>query len=229
MFAALALAAPCTAPALAAAPAGLDQGIAKRAAACLACHGDQSRSTADGYFPRIAGKPAGYLYNQLIAFRQDQRRYPQMNYMVAHLSDDYLRELAGYFSTLRAPYPAPPTQSVSGAVLERGRKLALQGDPARKIPACVACHGQALTGVQPAVPGLVGLPRDYLNAQIGAWKNGARKAAAPDCMGAISRQLSVEEIGAVSSWLAARPMPVDSAPAPAGATRPPLVCGSIPN
>ena len=29
--------------------------------------------------------------------------------------------------------------------------------------ACASCHGSALTGVEPTVPGLLGLPRDYLN------------------------------------------------------------------
>jgi cytochrome c553 len=46
-----------------------------RAQGCVTCHGNSGQGTADGYFPRIAGKPAGYLYNQLIAFRDGTRRY----------------------------------------------------------------------------------------------------------------------------------------------------------
>ena len=42
-------------------------------------------------------KPAGYLFNQLVNFREQRRRYPFMNYIVAHLSDDYLREMGEYF------------------------------------------------------------------------------------------------------------------------------------
>jgi cytochrome c553 len=34
----------------------------------------------------------------------------------------------------------------------------MQGDPARRIPACVQCHGDALMGVAPSIPGLLGLP-----------------------------------------------------------------------
>ena len=34
--------------------------IAQRAAACVACHGREGRATSAGFFPRIAGKPAGY-------------------------------------------------------------------------------------------------------------------------------------------------------------------------
>ena len=33
--------------------------IAQRMQACTACHGKEGRSTPSGYFPRIAGKPAG--------------------------------------------------------------------------------------------------------------------------------------------------------------------------
>jgi cytochrome c553 len=35
-----------------------------------------------------------------------------------------------------------------------------------------------MTGVAPHIPGLLGLPRDYLNAQLGAWKAGQRRAHA---------------------------------------------------
>jgi cytochrome c553 len=199
--------------------------IAQRAAACVACHGREGRATSQGFFPRIAGKPEGYLYNQLLNFQQGRRQYPLMTYLVAHMSDDYLREIAGYFASQHPPYPPPQPSSLPRAVLERGRTLALSGDPSRKIPACVACHGQALGGMLPATPGLLGLPRDYLNAQLGAWKNGARRAAAPDCMARIARQLSPEDASAAAGWLAAQPVPPAMAAAPAAIVLP-LPCGS---
>ena len=87
-----------------------------------------------------------------------------------------------------------------------------QGDAARQLPACTQCHGQRLTGVLPQVPGLLGLPRDYLNAQLGAWRNGKRRAHAPDCMASIAKGLADQDIEAISSYLAAQPMPADSRP-----------------
>ena len=45
--------------------------MAQRVLACTGCHGPEGRAAADGYYPRIAGKPAGYLFNQL---RQLPRR-----------------------------------------------------------------------------------------------------------------------------------------------------------
>jgi cytochrome c553 len=201
--------------------------IAQRTAACAACHGKEGRATSDGYFPRIAGKPAGYLYNQLINFREGRRRYPMMTYMVDHLSDAYLSEMAQYFANLHLPYPAPQAVDVPAATLERGKALVLSGDASKNIPACVACHGKNLTGVAPAIPGLLGLPRDYLNSQFGAWKNGGRRAAAPDCMAQISNRLSAEDISAATAWLASQPVPVDTRPASPASIKLPLRCGTV--
>lgn len=202
--------------------------MARRTMACTGCHGEQGRATSDGYYPRIAGKPAGYLYNQLRNFRDGRRSYPMMVYMVGNLSDDYLREMAEYFSGLHPPYPQPQALQAPAAVLERGRQLALDGDKAKNVPACIACHGAALTGVAPAVPGLIGLPRDYLSAQFGAWKNGTRHTPGPDCMATLAGRLSVDDISAVSTWLSLQPAPADASPL-AGAGRPmPLECGSVP-
>jgi cytochrome c553 len=83
-----------------------------------------------------------------------------------------------------------------------------------------------MTGVLPNVPGLLGVSRDYLNAQLGAWRAGQRHAHAPDCMAQVAKQLSPEDLTAVAAWLASQPLPADPHPANAGATQPPLQCGS---
>src|SRR5205085_6259313 len=75
-----------------------------RVQGCVTCHGQSGQGTNNGYFPRIAGKPVGYLFNQLLAFRDGRRRYAPMNYLVAYLPDDYLREMAAYFAAQRPPY-----------------------------------------------------------------------------------------------------------------------------
>ena len=61
-----------------------------RLLACAACHGPQGEGTKSDYFPRLAGKPAGYLMNQLVAFRDGRRRYPPMNYLLEYLPNAYL-------------------------------------------------------------------------------------------------------------------------------------------
>src|SRR5450830_1283677 len=176
--------------------------LAQRLKACTSCHGAEGRAGSDGYYPRIAGKPQGYLLNQLKNFRDGRRTFPMMNYMVGHMSDDYLDEIAHFFSDQHPPYAAPQKLDLPPALLERGRELVLHGDRQRKIPACIACHGEKMTGLAPFIPGIAGLPRDYLIAQLGAWQTGSRHATTPDCMQLIARSLSPEDVGAVSGWLA---------------------------
>jgi cytochrome c553 len=229
-FMACLLAGGAAGPASAAAP--FENTIAQRTMACTACHGPQGRAAPDGYYPRLAGKPAGYLYHQLLNFRDGRRHYNLMTQLIDPLNDAYLLEIAQYFSQLDVPYPAPRPSPASAEVLRRGQQLVMQGDAARKVPACVSCHGQAMTGVAPNIPGLLGLPRDYLNAQMGAWRTGQRRAHAPDCMKEVVARLSTEDINAAASWLAAQPLPASSKPATALPAPAPgavaLACGSAP-
>jgi cytochrome c553 len=201
--------------------------LAQRAFACTSCHGKEGRAAPDGYYPRLAGKPAGYLYNQLRNFRDGRRDYGLMSELVAPLSDAYLRELAGHFAALDLPYPAPQAATLPPAELSRAEQLIRGGDRARKLPACTACHGERLTGTQPAVPGLLGLSRDYLNGQLGAWRSGQRRAQAPDCMAQIARALSDTDINAITQFLASRPLPADPHPAPAMPVPAPMACGGM--
>ena len=180
-----------------------------RVLACTACHGKEGRATPGGYFPRIAGKPAGYLYNQLLNFRDGRRSYPQMSRL------------------LDLPYVSAAPVPASQALIERGRQLVRHGDEGRKIPACVQCHGDAMTGVAPFVPGLLGLSREYVGSQLGAWQTGQRRAQAPDCMAEIARQLTVEDVGAVSAWLAAQAVPGQGKPAMSFKGELTMPCGSV--
>jgi cytochrome c553 len=195
--------------------------------ACTACHGKEGRATPSGYFPRIAGKPAGYLYNQLLNFRDGRRSYPSMSYLLQHLTDAYLQQMASHFAALDIPYPAPLPSQGPPAMLEHGRRLVQSGDVLRGIPACTACHGAAMTGVAPFIPGLLGLPRDYLNGQLGAWTTGQRRAQAPDCMARIARALTPEDVSAVSAWLAAQPVPDLGKPASHLPQPMPEACGGV--
>jgi cytochrome c553 len=214
-------------PSAAAPPRAIPDSMAERVLACVACHGDEGRATSEGYFPRIAGKPAGYIYNQLVNFRDGKRVNPMMTYLVDNLPDAYLRDIAAHFSALSPPYAAPPAGNATAAQLARGRVLARQGDAARKLPACADCHGDALTGVAPAVPGLLGLPRDYLASQLGAWQNKSRRAATPDCMAEVVARLSADDIAAATAWLSSQPVPTNAKPASRAAKKAPLDCGGL--
>jgi len=105
-------------PAVAQTAANPPDTMEARTAACAPCHGKVGEGTQDVYFPRIAGKPAGYLFNQLHAFHVGRRRYPPMNYLLEFLPEAYLQEIADYFAALRPPL-APPEAPTVAAVVAR--------------------------------------------------------------------------------------------------------------
>lgn len=187
----------------------LPPNMAERVRACTSCHGEQGRAAPDGYYPRLAGKPAGYLYHQLLNFAHGRRRYGPMAQLVQPLSEDYMQRMASYFASLDIPYPAPSREAprINASALAHGKQLALHGDASRKLPACATCHGPQLMGTEPNVPALLGLPLDYLTAQLGAWQTGERSAHAPDCMAEIVRRMNPGDIIAVANWLSMQAPP----------------------
>lgn len=202
--------------------------LAQRLKACTACHGATDQTRADAFFPRLAGKPAGYLLAQLHNFREGRRHYAPMEGLLAGLPEAYLQEIAEHFATLPHPATTPPPLD-SASLRARGEQVVRQGLPAQRVPACVACHGPGLTGVAPAVPGLLGLPRNYLVAQLGAWRSGQRQARAPDCMAEVVRRLPPDDLAAAVAWLASQPLPAEARPASAAPGPWPLPCGSVPD
>jgi cytochrome c553 len=206
------------------AAAALDDTLEQRLKACAACHGERGEGlTKAEFYPRLAGKPAGYLQKQLIAFRELRRRNPIMNYLVAHLSDEYLLEIAEHYERLKPPYP--PASPAPPQLAARGRALATKGDPPRKLPPCTACHGNPPVGTQPAIPGLVGLSGHYIASQMGAWRIGQRRAVEPDCMREIAALLTPDDIAAVSAWLGSLRASTQARPLGPGALKLPMECG----
>jgi cytochrome c553 len=200
--------------------------IEARVLACAPCHGpngEGSQTIRNVHFPPIAGKPAGYLYNQLVAFREGRRKYTPMNYLLAYLPDAYLRRMAEHYAGVTAVAPPVERGSASADVLKHGESLAMRGE---RVPACVACHGPALTGREPGIPGLVGLRAEYISAQLGAWRYGTRTAVSPDCMQVVASSLSEADVAAVAAWLASRPMPANTRPLPRSNQSLPMNCGS---
>lgn len=198
-----------------------------RVMGCAACHGAHGEGTDNDYFPRLSGKPAGYLYNQLIAFRDGRRKYPPMNYLLAYLPDAYLKQIADYFAGEHPPFAPPAAITVDTKTLDLGKTLVMKGDASGKVPACVSCHGASMTGMEPAIPGLLGLHADYISAQLGAWRYGTRSTIAPDCMRQVAQLLSERDITAISAYLASLPAPANPTPVAAGSLKMPLACGSV--
>ena len=152
-----------------------------------------------------------------------------MNYLLEFLPDPYLKAIADYFASEQPPFPVPATPTVSKALLARGEMLATKGDPVHEIPACANCHGPSFTGMEPAIPGILGLRTNYISAQLGAWRYGTRTAAVPDCMQIVAGHLTEEDAKALAAWLSSRPIPSNPAPVPRGSLLMPLACGSEPS
>ena len=117
--------------------------------------------------------------------------------------------MAEHFASLRPPFPAPAIPSVSKDILARGELIAVNGDPQRGVPACASCHGATFGGMEPAIPGLLGLRASYISAQLGGWRYGTRTAAAPDCMQIVAGLLTEDDVKAVAAYLSSRPAPTD--------------------
>ncbi len=189
------------------AASGISDTLDERVKPCIICHRDADRIDRDAYFPRIAGKPAGYLYNQLRNFRDGRRYYQPMAILLENMSDEYMLEIAHYFASMPYTYPTPVAHTLSSDEVRSVETLIYSGDSKRDIPACSACHGETLMGVQPHIAGLLGLPHAYLAAQFGGWRNGGiMRGQTPDCMSEIAKKLTQEEVNALVLWLPSQPL-----------------------
>lgn len=213
------------APAAAAPP--VPDTVAQRVLACTACHGREDRERQGSHVPRLSGKPAGYLFEQMRSFRDGRRIHQGMARLMEHLDDRYLRELAAHFAAQQPVRPATAPAAQDAEAHARALRWLREGDRTRAIPPCAACHGEALTGVAPNVPGLLGLPAAYVSAQLGAWRQGHRTARAPDCMARIAQALPAPDIPAIAHTLAAQSLPAAAAAASAPPGPWPMECGSV--
>jgi cytochrome c553 len=188
--------------------------LEERVKPCTICHEDADKTGADAYYPRIAGKPIGYLFNQLQNFRDGRRYYQPMAVLLENMSDEYMLEIARYFASMQYVYSRPEPHSLPPDEIQIARKLINKGDSARDLPACRACHGEALMGVEPFIPGLLGLPHAYLAAQFGGWRNGGvMRGQTPDCMSEIAKKLTQEEVYALAALLPSQPVAGETAEA----------------
>jgi cytochrome c553 len=150
--------------------------------ACIACHGREGAPRNDGYYPRLAGKPAGYLYNQLRELPRRPALQRRHGVLVAHLSDAYLREIAEYFAA-RPALPAARHHRRAAATLARGKALVhpgrrgarhagLRAVPRRGDDRRGAGHSRACWACRATIC------RPARRLEI----TGERHALAPDCM-----------------------------------------------
>lgn len=170
------------------------------AMACVTCHGAEGEGMAAAGFPRLAGLSAEYMQKQLADVASGDRANPIMQPIAAALSPEETKAV----TTMLANKPRPDVRPVGRAdvVDGPGETLALRGAWERNIPECVACHGPSGVGVGESFPPLAGQSAQYLSSQLNAWRQGTRKNDPNDLMGHIARNLTEDEVKAVSAYFA---------------------------
>lgn len=75
-----------------------DQARAKKIAygSCFLCHGTTGELSGE-LFPKLAGQHAGYIAQQLEAFKSGARKSTAMAYMVSELSPEEILALGKYY------------------------------------------------------------------------------------------------------------------------------------
>lgn len=160
----------------------------QKAQVCQACHGEGGNSTQP-MFPVLAGQPRQFIVSALFQFREGKRTSPVMAPQAADLSNKDLNDLADYFSAQkpRAPAGTTPPERVA-----QGREIAQRNN-------CTACHTATLIGQQ-HIPRLAGQHREYLAAQLGAFKASTR-GELDGVMTSAAQGLSPADIDVLSDYL----------------------------
>jgi cytochrome c553 len=81
-------------------------GKAKVQAVCSVCHGVNGIGTNPDV-PNLAGESVNYLEKQLKAFKSGERKQEQMSIIAKDLSDDDMRNIAEWYSTLKVTVEEP--------------------------------------------------------------------------------------------------------------------------
>jgi cytochrome c553 len=171
------------------------KGAAISTSVCAACHtNDGSRGSAAN--PIIQGQHPDYLVKQLAEFKAGQRENPIMRAMAAPLSDADMKNVAAFYAS-KQPKPG---FAKNKELVSIGEKIYRGGIGERSVPACSGCHGPSGAGIPAQYPRLAGQHADYVEAQLVAFRGGARHNS--PAMTAIAAKLNDREIKAVADYVA---------------------------
>src|SRR6201992_3094022 len=135
----------------------------EKAELCAGCHGEAGISQTEN-IPSLAGQPDQFIQWQLVFFRSGTRKNEQMQPIVEQLSNDDIRNLGAYFSSL-----APPR----GATPDSDPALSRKGAEAAVGRRCASCHTDSFAGTK-AVARIAGQREEYLVKALHDYKSGAR-------------------------------------------------------
>ena len=179
----------------AAAKPDLAKGQATSTNVCAACHtNDGSRGSPAN--PILQGQHPEYLAKQLSEFKSGKRANAIMSGMVATLSDTDMTNVAAFY----ASKTAKPGFAKNKELVALGEKIYGGGIADRMVPACAGCHSPTGAGIPAQYPRLAGQHADYTEAQLVAFRSGARKNSIP--MTGVTAKMNDREIKAVADYIA---------------------------
>jgi cytochrome c553 len=159
---------------------------------CTMCHGAKGMSESNA--PNLAGQYPEVVIKQLNDYRNGHRRSSIMEGLAKPMSARDMEDLGAYYASLPKARTAPTTYDEPLPALVR------VGDPLRNIAPCISCHG----GVDQKLgaPWIEGMPRDYLVAQMAAFKSGERRNDSQAQMRNMARAMTAKEIDEVAAFYA---------------------------
>lgn len=191
-----------------------------RTADCARCHGADGNGRGTGAFPALAGQSETYLLASLQAYARGERHSGMMQVVAAGLETGEMIALSRYYSRQPrgkavaniggdgpVPGSAMPPAGQAGSPA-RGRQLAQQGDPVRRVPSCVECHGPGNRPRNPMYPRLAGLHPEYLALQLHLFKRGQRGGTGyAHIMHTVAASLERRDIDDLAAWYGSLPPP----------------------
>jgi cytochrome c553 len=175
--------------------ADLAKGQATATQVCAACHtADGSRGAPAN--PIIAGQHPEYLVKQLTEFKSGKRANAVMKGFATLLSDEDMRNVSAYY----ASKSAKPGAAKNKALFKAGESIYRGGINERGVAACSGCHTPTGAGIPAQFPRLAGQHADYIEAQLTAFRSGARANNAS--MTGVAAKMTDADIKAVADYIA---------------------------
>ncbi len=169
---------------------------------CAACHSADGNSTLPAN-PKIAGQFYEYLHKQLANFKAQggkkaERENAVMAGMTANLSAADMRDLAAYYAAQKLKPAAAKDKDLASL----GQKIYRGGNVATGVAACSGCHGPTGAGIPAQYPRIAGQFAEYVEAQLIAFRSGARANDPNGMMRGVAARMTDREIKAVAEYAA---------------------------
>ena len=175
-----------------------EKGKEKAGQVCQACHGlDGNGVPGQPVWPKLAGQHPRYIYKQLNNFKNQERWNALMGPMALPLTDEEMRDLAAYYSSLdQSDGVANPDLVALGETIYRA------GNAKTGVPACSGCHGPAGLGSNLArFPRISGQFAEYTDQTLKHFRSTERANDPNGMMRGVAARMTDDEIAAVAAYL----------------------------